>query len=365
MQKVISINLNGNAYQLDESGYETLRQYLALAEQQLEANPDRGEIMADLEQAIADKCQKYLGPNKNVVASGEIDRIVAEMGPVEAAAGEHTESGAGAAAGGSKTGQTQDAPPRRLYRIPSGAMIAGVCTGLAAYFHIDAAIVRIAFVAAALLTKGAAIIAYVVMMFVVPEAGTPEEAAVAGGAPFNAKEVIDRVGKRSAETTRELRRQWRRQQRAWRRHGWPPGAPLVSGPQPAALVMLPVFGLVHVALFLIMLAMLISLVNTGAILRWHLPPGVPVWAAALTLLIAYQIMVAPLRAVRHWATYSAGGVEPASFAFWNAVVWLIGLAFAIWLASNHTPEIREFLQRMPELFREFIWAMRDLFSRQR
>ena len=32
MQKVISINLNGNAYQLDESGYDTLREYLARAE---------------------------------------------------------------------------------------------------------------------------------------------------------------------------------------------------------------------------------------------------------------------------------------------------------------------------------------------
>jgi hypothetical protein len=32
MQKVISINLNGNAYQLDESGYDPLREYLAVAE---------------------------------------------------------------------------------------------------------------------------------------------------------------------------------------------------------------------------------------------------------------------------------------------------------------------------------------------
>ena len=32
MQKVISINLNGNAYQLDESGYDALRAYLARAE---------------------------------------------------------------------------------------------------------------------------------------------------------------------------------------------------------------------------------------------------------------------------------------------------------------------------------------------
>ena len=61
MQKVISINLNGNAYQLDESGYDALHEYLASAERALASNPDRAEIMADLEQAIADKCQKFLG----------------------------------------------------------------------------------------------------------------------------------------------------------------------------------------------------------------------------------------------------------------------------------------------------------------
>ena len=364
MQKVVSINLNGNAYQLDESGYETLRQYLARADQQLESNPDRAEIMADLEQAIADKCQRYLGPSKTVVAAAEIDAIVAEMGPVEPPAADSARTGADAAGSGTES-QAKEGQ-RRLYRIPSGAMIAGVCTGLAAYFRVDVAIVRIAFAVSALLTQGAAIIVYVVMMFVVPEAGTPEEQAAAGGLPFNARDVIDRVRKRSVDTTRELRRQLRRQQRAWRRHGWaPPGTPPVVGTQPAALLMLPVFGLIQMVLFLVLLAMLISLVNTGAILRWELPPDVPVWAAALILLVAYQIAVSPLRTARQWATYPTGAVDPGALAFWNAVGWLIGLAFAIWLASNHLPEIREFLQRAPELVRDFAWAMRDLFTRQR
>ena len=46
MQKVISINLNGNAYQLDESGYDALREYLTVAERELAINPDRAEILA-------------------------------------------------------------------------------------------------------------------------------------------------------------------------------------------------------------------------------------------------------------------------------------------------------------------------------
>jgi len=112
MQKVISINLNGNGYQLDESGYDALREYLARAEHELEANPDRAEIMADLEQAIADKCQKFLGPHKSVVNSSEIELIVKEMGPIDAAAGEDGDS-ADATAGGKQKVRTEP-PPKRL-----------------------------------------------------------------------------------------------------------------------------------------------------------------------------------------------------------------------------------------------------------
>jgi len=82
MQRVITINLNGHAYQLDESAYDALRAYLNLAESQLKDNPDRTEILADFEQAIAEKCGRFLGPNKTVVTAVEMQQIVTEMGPV-------------------------------------------------------------------------------------------------------------------------------------------------------------------------------------------------------------------------------------------------------------------------------------------
>src|SRR4029453_2280827 len=86
MHKVITINLNGNAYQIEEAGYGALVGYLDGAQRQLRDNPDRMEIIADLEQAIADKCARFLSPQKSVVTSSEVDQIIKEMGPVEAAA---------------------------------------------------------------------------------------------------------------------------------------------------------------------------------------------------------------------------------------------------------------------------------------
>ena len=359
MQKVISINLNGNAYQLDESAYEMLREYLACAERQLSDNPDKAEIMADLEQAIADKCQAYLGPHKTVVAADEINRIVAEMGPVDTAPGDAPHTGSGSGGDSARDG----APPRRLYRIIDGAMVGGVCNGLAAYFQVDVTLIRIVFAFTAIFTKGVGIFAYIVLMFVIPEASTPEARAAATGPPLNAKDVVDRVRNGYAQGSRHWRRHWLKQRRYWRRHAWPGGAPMAFGPPAWAAVILPLFGLIHVALFLVMAAMLISLVNTGAILAWQLPPNVPIWGAALTVLIGYQIAVSPFRAAYQWTWSPASGVQPAWLAFWNAVTWLIGLAVAVWIASNHLPEIREFLQHLPEIVRDFAQAMRNLVER--
>src|SRR6185437_9012364 len=193
MRTVITISLNGNAYQLDAAGYEALRAYLQGAEQRLVGNPDQMEILADLEQAIADKCGRYLGPHKNVVGSEEIAEVLREMGPVDCGA---SASGVASDAGPSDAGAAPAAncesasgeTPRRLYQIREGALISGVCTGLAAYLNLDVAVVRILFVLLALLTGGVWILVYIVMMFVIPYAQTSEQHAAAHGWPFNAEE---------------------------------------------------------------------------------------------------------------------------------------------------------------------------------
>ena len=69
MNKVITINLNGNAYQLEDRGYDALRAYLDNAARRLEGNPDKDEIVADIEQAIADKFRALLSATKTVAVS--------------------------------------------------------------------------------------------------------------------------------------------------------------------------------------------------------------------------------------------------------------------------------------------------------
>ena len=56
---------------------------------------------------------------------------------------------------------------KKLYRNPSNKYIAGVCSGLADYIHIDPTIVRIIWALVGL--SGAGILAYLICALIIPE----------------------------------------------------------------------------------------------------------------------------------------------------------------------------------------------------
>ena len=57
---------------------------------------------------------------------------------------------------------------KKLYRSRKNKNIAGVCGGFAAYFKIDATIIRLIW-ALAILCAGTGLLAYIVCAFVIPE----------------------------------------------------------------------------------------------------------------------------------------------------------------------------------------------------
>jgi len=58
---------------------------------------------------------------------------------------------------------------KKLYRSRTNRMIAGVCAGLGDFFGIDPTVVRLVFVAGALLGFGSFVLIYLVLFIVVPE----------------------------------------------------------------------------------------------------------------------------------------------------------------------------------------------------
>jgi len=64
------------------------------------------------------------------------------------------------------------------------------------YFSIDVTIVRLIFVVLTFLTHGAWILVYVIMMFIIPWATTPEQKAQARGEEFSADEFFKKSSAR-------------------------------------------------------------------------------------------------------------------------------------------------------------------------
>ena len=56
---------------------------------------------------------------------------------------------------------------KKLYRTQEDRMVAGVCTGLAAYFNIDVTLIRVIFVVLALL--GGGILLYLLLWIFIPD----------------------------------------------------------------------------------------------------------------------------------------------------------------------------------------------------
>jgi phage shock protein PspC (stress-responsive transcriptional regulator) len=410
MRPVISVSLNGRAFQLEDDAHAALARYLDSAAGALAANPDRAEILADLEQAIADKCEHCLGPHKNVVIRTEIEQVIREMGPVDsgagsgaAQAGASPDAQARSTAGSATTeaaGRSGATASKRLYQICDGALISGVCKGLAVYLNVDVTLVRILFVVAAILTGGLAVLVYVIMMFIVPYANTPEEQAAARGLPFNARVLVEQAKLKAAQLadaaaqaamhnhSREARAQWKaewRQARAqwrqewrrnrdqWRAYRWagvPPGpiAPTPQEPLPPLAhfisgLIWAALGLVAALVTLAWVLALLSLVTSGAVFGW-MPLHLPLWVAIVGLILIYQAVVWPLRAVRHAMVPRFHGYLYPWHAFWDALVGLFLLALIVWYFTHHGHDLQQSLDSLQQNVRpawhQFLLAWQTL-----
>jgi phage shock protein PspC (stress-responsive transcriptional regulator) len=63
---------------------------------------------------------------------------------------------------------TTDSSPRTLTRSRTDRMVGGISAGMARYLGLDPAVVRVGWVVTTLFTGGAAIIAYLAMLAIIP-----------------------------------------------------------------------------------------------------------------------------------------------------------------------------------------------------
>jgi phage shock protein PspC (stress-responsive transcriptional regulator) len=157
MQRIsVTARLNRSTLQFEEAAYARLANYLDEAARTLAGNPDQAEILSDLEQAIADKCTSRMQSGQGVVTLAELEPALEEIGSVQV-------PGAAPAA----APPPRDAP-RPLQQVSEGAIISGVCQGLARYLRVDVTLVRVIAVLLLFVSGGAMILVYLILMLLLP-----------------------------------------------------------------------------------------------------------------------------------------------------------------------------------------------------
>lgn len=184
MKKTLTINLGGFVFNIDEDACDRLSQYLADIEKRF-PEEERAEIIRDIEERMAELLT-YKLQNRNVVETNDVEEVIEVIGKPEQfedESGEGHSEGDGSANASAATDnsnhtnseKTVERKPRRtrkLYRNSNDRMVSGVASGLAAYFDLDPAIMRILFVILAFASLGWGILIYLILLIAMPEAKT-------------------------------------------------------------------------------------------------------------------------------------------------------------------------------------------------
>ncbi|MGB5102100.1 MAG: PspC domain-containing protein [Steroidobacteraceae bacterium] len=175
----VTVSLNRSTLQFDETAYARLEHYLAESASLLEGDPDPQEILGDLEQAIADQCLRRLGPQRTVVTLAELEPALEEIGAVQVPGGAGpTERPAGDAT-------------RPLQQVSEGALVSGVCQGLARYFHLDVTLLRVIAVLLLFASGGGLVVVYLAVMLLLPYAPLERGGAPVRKLPAKCREFVE------------------------------------------------------------------------------------------------------------------------------------------------------------------------------
>jgi len=193
MKKTINITLNGLVFSLEEDGYEKLKNYLDSIKDYYGSPEEEKEIMSDIETSIAEKFGEKLKSAKQAITLADVEEIIKIMGTVEEiTASEEAETGEEA-----KEAKDEGVNfKKRLYRNTDDVIIAGVASGIAAYFGLDPVFIRVLFV---LLTfaSGFGVLAYLVLWLAMPKAATNAQKLEMQGKPVNLAELQQVVKEKS------------------------------------------------------------------------------------------------------------------------------------------------------------------------
>lgn len=199
MNRVVKVSISNCAFTLAEEAFVTLKTYLDKLRNYYIGQEGGKEIVDDIEERIAELLNERTSLGTRVVSKADVDEVLEIMGTPEMIededpVGKNASQGAPAYA---------EKLRKDLYRDADHRIFGGVCSGLAAYWNWDVALVRLLFVAVTLCSgaflhvalvshgvfAGWTVLTYIIMWICIPKAVTVEEKCAMRGAPVTAKDI--------------------------------------------------------------------------------------------------------------------------------------------------------------------------------
>lgn len=164
MKETVNVNIGSQAFTLDEDAYRVLRSYLDDIRSRLPEYDT--ETMGDIEVRIAEIFREIVSSPMRVITLDTVRTAMHRMGPP---------SDFGERRGNTARQEDEEAEPetRKLYRSRTDRSIAGICGGLADFFHVDATVMRLLMLFL-IIFGGLSIWAYIILWIIIPEQPAPK-----------------------------------------------------------------------------------------------------------------------------------------------------------------------------------------------
>ena len=170
MNKIIQINLAGQAISIDEVAYATLSRYLLSLEKHFNNTESGNEILSDIESRIAELFYTKTKNDNSFITRAHVDEAIELMGSPE----EMTEDEEPVEKATYRQERTYSAKSKKLLRDPEDRGLGGVCSGVGAYLGLDASIIRIITVLL-VFAAGVPLLLYIILWIAMPMAKTPQD----------------------------------------------------------------------------------------------------------------------------------------------------------------------------------------------
>lgn len=168
MKTTINVNIAGLAFILDQDAHEMLSDYLRQVENRLTPS-ERGEIMEDVENRIADIFSQHLSLRTQVISMAIVRDAINTIGLADEFAESPPQP---KAQPNPEKEDTKTGSKYHFRRSQKDKVFGGICGGLAPVIGIDVKSLRLILVVLAILSVSSLFWIYVILWIIIPEEPT-------------------------------------------------------------------------------------------------------------------------------------------------------------------------------------------------